>query len=230
MKQIKYLTMLLTALFFCATINAQGIKIYQNSGEVIEIAYTDIDSIVAYGDNNNDDMYEAVDLGLSVKWATCNVGSPVPEDYGEFFAWGEIESKSEYSLNNCNTWGVSIGDISGNPEYDTATANWGVNWRMPTKEECQELLDSCTWTWTTLNDVDGYEVTSKKNGNSIFLPAAGMYSGTAYNNAGSQGGYWCSTSKEGDDYSAPDLYFTNTKRGLGSDLRFNGRSIRAVRK
>ncbi len=230
MKQVKYITMLLAALLFGTTINAQGIKIYQKSGEVIEIAYTDIDSIVAYGDNSYDDMYEAVDLGLSVKWATCNVGSSVPEDYGEFFAWGEIESKDSYLPDNCNTWGVSIGDISGNPEYDAATANWGGNWRMPTKEECRELLDSCTWTWTTLNDVDGYMVESKKNGNCIFLPAAGMYTGTSFNNAGSQGGIWCSTSKDGDKNSAPDLYFTSSKCGLGSDVRFNGRSIRPVRK
>ncbi|MBE6303954.1 MAG: DUF1566 domain-containing protein [Bacteroidales bacterium] len=230
MKQVKYITMLLAALLFGTTINAQGIKIYQKSGEVIEIAYTDIDSIVAYGDNSYDDMYEAVDLGLSVKWAASNVGTTIPEDYGEFYSWGEIESKSVYSPDNCATWGLSIGDISGNPEYDAATAFMEGNWRMPTKAEFQELLDSCTWTWTMLNEINGYKVTSKKNGNSIFLPAAGWHSMSSYNAAGIQGGYWCSTSNDGDNYSAYDIYFTQSKYGIASDVRFNGRNIRAVRK
>ena len=72
--------------------------------------------------------HEWVDLGLSVRWATCNVGSSVPSGYGDYYAWGEIETKMEYTEENSVTYGVELGDISGNPQYDVATANWGEGW------------------------------------------------------------------------------------------------------
>ena len=117
--------------------------------------------------------YGYVDLGLSVKWATCNVGAKSPEDYGSYFAWGETTKKDTYTKENSKTKGKSFGDISGNSAYDAARANWGSTWRLPTKAECQELIDNCTWTLTTYNGKKGYKVVSKKNNNSIFLPAAG---------------------------------------------------------
>lgn len=95
--------------------------------------------------------HEYVDLGLpsGTKWATCNVGANIPEEYGDFYAWGEITTKSEYTTENCVTYGESMDDISGNPNYDVARAKWGGSWRMPTKSEMRELVYNCNWTWTT---------------------------------------------------------------------------------
>ena len=87
--------------------------------------------------------HEWVDLGLSVRWATCNVGASVPLEYGDYYAWGEIETKMEYTEENSVTSGVELDDISGNPQYDVATANWGEGWRMPTEQELDELTDKC---------------------------------------------------------------------------------------
>ena len=91
--------------------------------------------------------HDYVDLGLpsGLKWATCNVGSTTPEGYGDFFAWGEINTKDSYTPQNSITNGYQIGDISGNEQYDAARANWGATWRLPTKEELQELLDNCVF-------------------------------------------------------------------------------------
>ena len=155
--------------------------------------------------------HEYVDLGLSVKWATCNVGATTPEEYGDYFAWGEVEPKTTY---NWSTYKYCKGTLETltkycydsdygkngftdnktvlDPEDDAATANWGGEWRMPTKAEQDELLNNCTWTWTTQKGVKGYKVVGP-NGNSIFLPAAGyMFEGTLYN-AGSYGHYWSSS-------------------------------------
>ena len=147
----------------------------------------------------------AVDLGLSVKWASCNVGANSPEEFGDYFAWGEVHPKTDYgdfSVTN----GVSMPDISGIPQYDAATANWGGAWRMPTKAEQQELLSNCTWEWTTLNGVNGSKVTGS-NGNSIFLPAAGYRYGTSSSYVGSRGYYWSSTPGGDRGYYAYYLRF-----------------------
>ena len=99
--------------------------------------------------------YESIDLGLpsGVKWASFNVGATTPEEYGNYYAWGETElpANNDYSVNNCSTYDVEIADFSGNPTFDAATANWGEEWRMPSKDDFQELIDNCTWNWTTRN-------------------------------------------------------------------------------
>ncbi len=137
--------------------------------------------------------HEYVDLGLpsGLKWATCNVGASSPSDYGDYYAWGETSTKSSYTDGSSITYDEKIGDIAGNPTYDVARAKWRGSWRLPTLEEFKELLDSdnCTWEWTTQDGHKGYKVTSKKNGNSIFLPAAG----TSSRDQGSRGDYWGST-------------------------------------
>ena len=167
-----------------------------------------------------------VDLGLSVKWATCNIGASSPSAYGDYFAWGETKTKLSYYEGNCSTSNVSMSDFSGNAQYDAATANWGGNWRMPTYSEMSELLYNCTWTWTG----QGYEVKSKTNGNSIFLPAAG-YKDSYVRDAGSGGYYWVSSpyysSWEEDKY-ADDLYFYSTNYSSSYRSRFFGHSIRPV--
>ena len=172
--------------------------------------------------------HKYVDLGLSVKWACCNVGAESPEEYGDYFAWGETTPKSEYTEENSKTYRKNIGDISGNPAYDAATANWGGSWRMPTRAEMQELIDNCTWTWTIQNGVKGCKVKGP-NGNSIFLPAAGRRFGSSLNYAGNTGFYWRSTPDESRTNGAYYLYFYS-----GSELywgyRHYGLSVRPVSK
>lgn len=186
-----------------------------------------------------------VDLGLpsGLLWATCNVGAETPEAYGNYYAWGEITTKSnEYSASTSATYGLSIsqlqsqGYIDGegnlNPQYDAATANWGGDWRMPTKAEQEELFENCTWTRTTQNGVNGYVVfTSKKNGNSILLPAAGLRTRHELINPGSFGYYWSSTPYESDNKyntSAYDFYFGSGSRNLSDNYRYAGQSVRPV--
>lgn len=132
----------------------------------------------------------AVDLGLSVKWATCNVGANSPEEYGGYYAWGEVEEKEVYSWGNYK-WGElqsgeeyvtkyntqsKFGTVDNkttlDPEDDVAHVRWGGSWRMPTKDEIEELVKKCIWEWTTKNGIKGYLFTGP-NGNKIFLPAAG---------------------------------------------------------
>ena len=172
--------------------------------------------------------YDWVDLGLSVKWATCNVGASKPEDYGNYYAWGETSTKSSYTNGNSKTWGKSMGDIKGNSNYDAARANWGGKWRLPTMAEMSELRNKCTWTWTTQNGVDGYNVKGP-NGNSIFLPAAGDRYESSLNNAGRYGFCWSSTPYENDDVSAYFLGFYSDDRYAGYNRRRElGLSVRPV--
>ena len=171
--------------------------------------------------------HEYVDLGLSVKWATCNVGANSPEDYGNYYAWGETTTKSTYTESNSKTYGKSINDIKGNVQYDAARANWGGDWRMPTYSEQEELLDNCTWTWTTRNGVNGYNVEGP-NGNSIFLPAAGYRGGSSLYLAGSYGYYWSSSPHENVTNNAYYLYFFSDEHRMSSNLRYCGQSVRPV--
>ncbi len=173
-----------------------------------------------------EEKHEWVDLGLSVKWATCNVGASSPEDYGDYFAWGETKPKDEYTIENCQTWEKNIGDIAGNPKYDAARANWGGSWRMPTQVEVQELIDNCTWEWTSEGGHNGYKVTSNINGNSIFLPAAGWCCEPSL--AGKYGGYWSSSPYESDTQGAYDLSFYSGDRKVLWLYRRLGQSVRPV--
>ena len=167
-----------------------------------------------------------VDLGLSVKWATCNVGASSPSDYGDYFAWGETSPKYSYTRENSVTYKKNIGDIAGNARYDAARANWGSSWRLPTDSECQELVDKCTWTWTTQGGHEGYKVTGR-NGNSIFLPAAGWRNGSSLDNAGEYGRYWSSLPGE-DNTDAYNLLFDSGCQNVFWYYRSLGRSVRPV--
>ena len=150
-----------------------------------------------------------VDLDLSVKWATCNVGANSPEEYGNYYVWGETSTKSKYRYDNCKTYERSMSDIRGNSSYDAARANWGGSWRLPTKAECDELLNNCDHEWVTLNGIEGMRFTSKRNGNSIFFPAAGWRDGASTYYAGECGYYWSSSPDESDNRSAYALYFSS---------------------
>ena len=173
--------------------------------------------------------HEYVDLGLSVKWATCNVGSSSPSGYGNYYAWGETSTKNSYDREKCKTWGRSVGDIRGNSSYDAARANWGGSWRLPTKAECDELVNNCTCQWTTQNGVAGMRFTSKRNGNSIFLPAAGWRDGTSSNIVGECGCYWSSSPYGSNSRGANFLYFdSGGSASTGGSSRYRGRQVRPV--
>ena len=185
----------------------------------------------------------AVDLGLSVKWASWNVGASSPEEYGTYFSWGETAPKWDYAWTTyklCNgTWNTltkyyfnsSYGTVDNktvlDPEDDAAHVNWGGSWRMPTLEECEELINKCTWTWTSQNGVNGRLVTGP-NGKSIFLPAAGSRNNTYLSYAGSFGYYWSSSLYTGGPSDAYLVYFDSDSVYWYGDDRYDGRSVRPV--
>lgn len=183
--------------------------------------------------------HEYVDLGLSVKWATCNVGADKPEDYGGYYAWGETSTKSSYTWGNCfdcvdgnlNNWGVyKVGGktkIEPNSSHDTARENWGGSWRMPTIDELEELNSKCTWTWTSKGGHYGNLLTGP-NGNSIFLPAAGYRDDTSSYDVGEVGQYWSSTLSSSNSIYAHDLGFYGGDHYTNGYYRRYGFSVRPV--
>lgn len=224
---MKRSVIILITAFLCMPIIAQEefIDIYLSDGTIETYATSDIDSIV-HEDDTAINGYEFVDLGLSVMWASCNVGADSPEDYGNYYAWGETNTKSTYTSSNCTTYYVSLSDISGNATYDAATSIWGSPWRLPTKAELYELVDSCQWTWTTQDGVYGYLVSSDE-GASIFLPAAGFRMNSSRISAGSKCYYWSSTPDNNNLDSAWGLscdestiaIYTGYERYYGMPLR-----------
>ena len=151
--------------------------------DVTKITFESSDSPIKPGTD------KMVDMGVSVKWAAWNVGATKPSDYGNFYAYGEIEPKLEYSIENYQwqdpDWNddevlydqweryYKLGATMTGTNYDVAHVKWGDQWRMPTREEWTELISNCTWTWTAIDGVAGTMATSKSTGNSIFFPAAG---------------------------------------------------------
>lgn len=231
-------------------VNAQVIKIYENG--VLTQKYTNTAStqykiVMEEAPTNIHEGREYVDLGLpsGIKWATCNVGATSPEEYGNYYAWGETTAKSTFTWSNykwCNgsywtqkkyctssSYGTVDNKIVLDKSDDAASVNWGGNWRMPTKAEQDELRSNCTWTWTTENGVNGYTVKSKANGKSIFLPAAGYYYESSLEEAGSRGIYKSASLVELVPEHAYDLDLTTTygAREYYSN-RCYGRTIRAV--
>ena len=173
-----------------------------------------------------------VDLGLSVKWANCNVGSNSPEEYGDYFAWGEVETKDYYSLNNYKYYSsgnfVDIGsDISGTA-YDAATHNMGGDWRMPTKAEYEELINKCEWKFVTYRRKRGWKVTGP-SGNSIFLPVAGNMLDD-WNDYASIGGFYWSSNITDNHREVYSLYTTMSDYQVSYRYMncYEGRTIRAV--
>jgi ribosomal protein L40E len=150
-------------------------------------------------------MPEAIDLGLSVRWASCNVGTASPEGYGGYYGWADPTGTKTKTKLIYYPSANPPSSISGT-KYDIARAKWGGKWRLPTKAEQQELADKCTWTWTTQNGVNGYKVVGK-NGNSIFLPAAGYRGGTDVVSVGTRGYYWSGTLNQCNADHAYHLYF-----------------------
>jgi hypothetical protein len=188
-------------------------------------------------------QYEYVDLGLSVLWATCNVGANSPEEYGDYFAWGEVEPKEEYTWENykwCDGDYTKLNKYCTKEQYgivdnkvildlsdDAAHVNMGGNWRMPTLAECKELVSQCTWAWTTINGVNGHQITGP-NGNSIFLPATGAITKLGLQNEGSSGYYWINSISSTNPYNANDIFNLLNSYGINAFSRYIGRVIRPV--
>lgn len=206
------------------------------------------------GDSNTSDANEPngivnghiyVDLGLSVKWAITNVGADAPEGYGDYFAWGETQPKEVYDWNShkfyhsiygyltkyCSDYvGFNVVDYKTvlEPEDDAASVNWGGAWRTPTEAELDELLENCTWTFTTQNGVNGYKVTSKLNTVSIFLPASGVRNFSNLYDVGSYASYWSSSVSQIHSGSAYTLYLAPKEVCKSDSYRCYGRVVRPV--
>ena len=172
---------------------------------------------------------EYVDLGLSVKWATYNMGEKTAEKLGSYYAWGETGSKRKYDSVSSTSYAknIDVDVTNATPKYDMARKAWGEPWRMPTGKEVQELIDSCEWQWANLNGMNGYKVTGP-NGNSIFIPASGIYSGAEMKDGGLLGAYWTANHSENDSLRAKYLYITNNEYSLKDTARFYGMNIRPV--
>ena len=232
-----------------------GEPIAPMQGFFVKVTETTTVYIVNYADFS---FHEYVDLGLpsGTLWATCNVGADTPEDYGDYFAWGETQPKDYYDLSTYQYY--LVGDHGGLTKYcsdalygyfahidnvtyiysdrlttlqpsdDAATANWGSNWCMPTKEQWEELYYNTTCTWTTQNGVNGRLFTST-NGNSIFLPAAGCRNGSSLSGAGSIGYYWSSSLNTNDPNCAWRLFFFSDFNNTNKNNRHCGQTVRAIR-
>ena len=221
------------------TARSQKVILYMPDKQIIEYGIQEIDSIVFVDadlicpDNHHP---HAIDLGLpsGTKWACCNVGARTPEGYGDYFAWGETKPKDVY---NRNTYFDSDyqkyhngGHTNLLPADDAATANWGSDWQMPSRDQIEELITGSyvTTTRTALNGVNGYKITSKSTGNSIFLPATGHRYDTILDHAGSNGEYWSRTLDREASYNANILFFDPGLICWIDDNRSYGASVRAV--
>lgn len=229
---------------------------YSSCSNVANSEASSSDNISAISEEEKKDKIESVDLGLSVNWASCNIGAQNPEDLGLYFSWGEVKSKQIFTDSTykyakmtgyhgffltkyCNdeTLGTLDHKLVLELEDDVAHKRWGGNWRMPTKEEIDELIKKCSWKWTTQNGIYGYIVTGT-TGQSIFLPAAGEYTRFSEPNncAEEYGFYWSSTVCHIIPSFAYYLGFFSRNRFCDANLgraniyceRSYGRSVRPV--
>ncbi len=248
-----FFTLLCAVCVLAASAQTRYLRINKLDNTVIKVAVSEIDSIDFVTEQELPDFngHEYVDLGLpsGLLWATCNVGANSPEEYGDYFAWGEVTTKESYYWSTykycngssstltkyCNNSSYGYNGFTDNktvldPEDDAAHVNWGGDWRMPILTEIQELFDSdnCTWSWTTQNGVYGRKVTSKANGNSIFLPAAGFRAYSSLNYDGSDGYYWSSSLGAGTPGGAYGVCFYSGSYVWGIYDRSDGQSVRAV--
>ena len=255
---------LLCGMLFAAqftTVSAQSttkMKVYKTDGSVVEYSTSEVDSVSFSTSSPKEDLgggiyringHRFVDLGLpsGLLWAETNIGAESAADDGNYYAWGETETKSSYtwdtyehstSTKEMTRYNATDGTTVLEKEDDAAYVNWGAFCRMPTNDELAELCNSgnCTWTWTTQTnssgtEVSGYKVTSVKNENSIFLPASGYLNGIKVESSGSYGFYWISSLYTGGSNfdNACDLMFTSSRPGsTGCTSRYYGFPIRPV--
>ena len=195
------------------------------------------------GSKGSANGHDYVDLGLSVRWATCNVGATHPVDYGDYYAWGETETKDCYDENTykygdggCSTlskyctnseYGIVDNKTTLDPDDDVAHVKWGDQWRIPSSDEIDELLNYCSWTWIAQGDSNGYEVTGP-NGNSIFLPAVGYRSGTTFCRTDMFGFYWSGSLDSVTPCYSYYIYFSKDFRIHDNFTRYSGLPVRPV--
>ena len=247
MKNRNILSVLLLLWAGLQTAWAQQMVLRLKNNEVVKYSVEQVESITF----EEEELHEYVDLGLpsGTLWATCNVGATSPEEYGDYFAWGETQPKEDYS---CSTYKYCEGTDNTMTKYctssdfgtvdnktelepmdDAATANWGSEWQMPSIEQCAELINSnyTTTTWTTLNGVKGTMIVSKQNGNSLFLPATGYRYDTSLNNVGWDGSYWSRSLDTDRSYNGLYLYFSPGYFSTNDypSYRYYGQSVRPVR-
>ena len=184
-----------------------------------------------------------IDLGLpsGTKWACCNVGASSPEQYGGYYAWGETSEKSVYyyetykyfdyaAYQNGKDWSdcfQSLGSDIAGTSYDVAHVKWGGKYRMPSYDQCKELVNKCSYKWTTLNGINGGQFTGPSGG-TIFMPAAGDRWDDGLDDAGSYGYYWSSTQGPSPSYNACHLYFRSGYADYYYWHRYGGHSVRPV--
>lgn len=184
-----------------------------------------------------------VDLGLSVKWGTCNLGAVIPQGDGGYYAWGVTSTQDIYAWGTytyCEGTMKSLTKYCGSAEYgqvdglalldsidDAAEVLLGDGWRMPTADEMEELVDSCQWEWTRIGSISGCQVTGP-NGNSIFLPASGYHYNDALVGCGEYGSYWTASLGTGIPASSQCLGFREGAQYMSTNYRFHGYSIRPV--
>ena len=229
---------------------SDGSEIVVNVKEVISVSFRERGSspegndtaFTTCPDSNHPHM---IDLGLpsGTKWACCNVGASAPEEYGNYYAWGETQPKSVYDWDTYewgsnwyqltkyitnSSYGTVDNDTTLDAQDDAATANWGAPWRMPSQSQIQELLSSTTPTRTTQNGVNGQRFTGP-NGGTIFLPAAGGRWDSDLGGAGSYGYYWSSTLYENGPSHAYYLSFYGGHAFWDGNYRDYGLSVRPVR-
>ena len=246
----KYFILLFIATTFSVAGYSQTYHYDVNGDGVVTAA--DVTALYDYilGNVPSGDEHEYIDLGLpsGTLWATTNVGASVPEEYGDYFAWGETTPKDVYDWSTyqwcmgsytkmtkyCTESYYGYNGFVDNkteldPEDDAAYVNWGPEWRMPSKAQIQELYNNCTSQWITRNGVNGRLFTSNINGASLFLPAAGGWWDSDLGGAGTCGYCWSRTLNSSYPYRAYDLYFSSDNVGWSIIDRFCGRSVRAVR-
>ena len=244
--------MIIVSLLFTLTAGAQTVNVHKTDGTVVSYPASEFDYIDFTAAEEKPDDGQSyttcpdsnhphwIDLGLpsGTKWACCNVGASAPEQYGNYYAWGETSPKSVYNWDTYqygSSWDnvVNIGSDIAGTGYDAATANWGAPWRMPSLAQIQELRNNCTSTWTSQNGVSGRKFTGP-NGGTIFLPAAGYRWDGELDDAGSSGFYWSSALGESGPYGAYYLGFYSGGAfwyyyyGDGSG-RYYGHTVRPVR-
>lgn len=228
--------------------NTVGSRVSFRGFGVPSYVATDVGLRLVLGSDNSStpEEHEWVDLGLpsGTLWATCNVGATTPEEYGDYFAWGETEPKVCYVWSTykwCNGTRETLTKYCTNSSYgtvdskteldledDAAYVNWGEKWRMPSWDQINELINNCSWVWTSQNGVSGSLVTGP-NGASLFLPAAGFRSNYSLNYAGSRSTYWSRTIYSSRSNLAYDIYFNSEDAGCAHNARDVGQTVRAVR-
>ncbi|MBR5395962.1 MAG: hypothetical protein IK144_12905 [Bacteroidaceae bacterium] len=238
------------------TAKAQKVVLHMAGNQTFECSISKLDSITFVGgDLIIEEEHEWVDLGLpsGTLWATCNVGANSPEKYGDYFAWGEIKPKDDYGWGTyiycaeddyysltkyCTHYRYGFNLFTDDltellPEDDAATANWSSDWQMPSHEQITELCDewNTTATWTTQNGIEGQLIKSNRNGNTIFLPAAGHIDYQEADNTGSYGCYWSRSlcTKNSFPGHAYLMYVISSGILDGNQDRSYGRTVRPVR-